>query len=95
MIDEPLCNQILNYKIKVGTKLIICDAEINNCEGCYPLEVSSILLKIRSICARFRKSGDCSVKIFLVIGFIGEVTRHLQAVAAGGSSNWWCTLLTH
>ncbi|XP_056634120.1 uncharacterized protein LOC130443481 [Diorhabda sublineata] len=47
VVDEPLCYQISNKNIKVGCKLLICGAELINCEGCHPLEVTeSTYLKI-------------------------------------------------
>ena len=42
VIDEPLCRQVRLRKIRVGTKLITCGAEILNCEGCHPLQVSIV-----------------------------------------------------
>ncbi|CAH1119618.1 unnamed protein product [Phaedon cochleariae] len=47
VIDDPLCNQVRNKKIKIGTKLIISGAELMNCDGCSPLEVTNLcFLKI-------------------------------------------------
>ncbi|KAJ8919869.1 hypothetical protein NQ315_006398 [Exocentrus adspersus] len=47
IIDDPLCQQITNGKIKIGTKLITSGAELLNCDGCYPLESTDLVcLKI-------------------------------------------------
>ncbi|EFA00407.2 breast cancer type 2 susceptibility protein homolog [Tribolium castaneum] len=47
LIDTPLCQQIANGKIQIGTKLVIFGAELLNCDGCHPLEApDSVRLKI-------------------------------------------------
>ncbi|ENN81753.1 hypothetical protein D910_06659, partial [Dendroctonus ponderosae] len=47
VIDLPLCDQITRGKIKIGTKMIVCGAELMNCEGCHPLEATDLIhLKI-------------------------------------------------
>ncbi|XP_044270312.1 uncharacterized protein LOC123014993 isoform X2 [Tribolium madens] len=46
-IDAPLCQQIVNKKIQIGTKLVISGAELVDCDGCHPLEASHVVrLKI-------------------------------------------------
>ncbi|XP_060520211.1 uncharacterized protein LOC132698258 [Cylas formicarius] len=42
VIDRPLCDQIDRGKLRVGTKIITCGAELSNCEACSPLEVSDL-----------------------------------------------------
>ncbi|RZC37249.1 breast cancer type 2 susceptibility protein -like [Asbolus verrucosus] len=47
IIDEPLCSQVLKNTIAIGTKLVMCGAELLNCDGCHPLEATDMVrLKI-------------------------------------------------
>uniref|UniRef100_A0A6P7GXJ0 Breast cancer type 2 susceptibility protein homolog n=1 Tax=Diabrotica virgifera virgifera TaxID=50390 RepID=A0A6P7GXJ0_DIAVI len=55
-IDEHLNYQIFAGKIKIGTKLITCGAELMNCDGCHPLDVTDLtFLKICFNCTRRTK----------------------------------------
>ncbi|CAG9840292.1 unnamed protein product [Diabrotica balteata] len=56
VIDEHLNQQIFAGKIKIGTKLITCGAELMNCDGCHPLDVTDLtFLKICFNCTRRTK----------------------------------------
>lgn len=53
VIDLPLCDQIIKRKIKIGTKMIVCGAELMHCEGCHPLEATDLIhLKVSFNCSR-------------------------------------------
>ncbi|XP_072400013.1 uncharacterized protein [Diabrotica undecimpunctata] len=56
VIDEHLNQQIFAGKIKIGTKLVTCGAELMNCDGCHPLDVTDLtFLKICFNCTRRTK----------------------------------------
>ncbi|KRT86337.1 hypothetical protein AMK59_2110 [Oryctes borbonicus] len=43
LIDNPLVAAVRRKKIKVGTKLIVCGAQLLNCDGCHPLQVTDFV----------------------------------------------------
>ncbi|KAJ3661217.1 hypothetical protein Zmor_005625 [Zophobas morio] len=55
VIDEPLCRQVRLRKIRVGTKLITCGAEILNCEGCHPLQAAD-MIRLKISCNSTRRA---------------------------------------
>ncbi|KAK9744211.1 BRCA2, helical [Popillia japonica] len=53
LIDAPLVAAVRRKKIKIGTKLLICGAQLLNCDGCHPLQVTDFVkLKINYNCTR-------------------------------------------
>ncbi|CAG9855778.1 unnamed protein product [Phyllotreta striolata] len=56
IIDEPLCNRIAQGTLRIGAKLVVCNAELVDCDGCHPLDATDLTyLKINYNCTRRAK----------------------------------------
>ncbi|GJQ70783.1 Brca2 [Trypoxylus dichotomus] len=53
LIDNPLIAAVRRKKIRIGTKLLTCGAQLLNCDGCHPLQITDFVkLKISYNCTR-------------------------------------------